>query len=79
MINKKIEIRQRRIIHRADETDLAYAMQLVVMYNDFHTFCRTRSNNCITCPYFAYKTCMKKTTEQIMNDAAEIFREYLED
>lgn len=53
-----------------------YAMKLIVSWHDMHTFCMTRST-CKDCPYNKHHVCNMKTTEQVLEVTAKIFRMYL--
>lgn len=62
--------------------DVVYAMRLIIGWNTLHTLCLSRTS-CIGCPYWSDKTCEtmtceKKSTEQTIQDSAEIFRFFLD-
>lgn len=66
------------LINRKDMSNLVYAMRLIIEWRTLHETCLNRSS-CIGCPYWNSHTCTKKSTEQIIEHASEIFEEYIEE
>lgn len=53
------------------------AMQMIIDWEATRDMCLHRTN-CDGCPCYKGQICSKKSTEQVLKEAAEIFQDFLE-
>ena len=72
-------LQQRRKFTKPEKAEAEYvvdAMRLIVAWHDLEEFCQSRTT-CTGCPYSKKNVCDRKSTYQVMVDAAKIFRHFL--
>lgn len=61
-----------------DNKKVIDAMRMIVGWRSLYDLCMGRTD-CKGCPASKGKVCTKKDTKTIMNEAADTFKEFLED
>ena len=61
-----------------DKSKVIDAMKMVIGWRSLYDLCMGRTS-CQGCPANKGKICTKKDTKQVMDEASEVFKEFLEE
>lgn len=54
-------------------------MKEIVAYRQMYELCLSKRGTCDGCPYWKERQCTRKSTKDVLFQAADVFEEFLED